>query len=126
MSSAAGQVVEVVDRPTLLAAVQLGPADLHGQPAVTLLPAGQHQQVFADRVGDPQLRFRQAEGQFGAVQGAQAGVLRRLGEPDHAVEAVVVGERQRVQAERQRLGDQRLRRGRAVQEQNALWQCSSA
>ena len=64
-------------------------ADLGGQPVIALLPAGQHQQVLADRVGHAQLRFGQAQGQLGAVQGAQAGLASRLGEPDDAVQAVM-------------------------------------
>ncbi len=64
-----GQRVQIVERTALLPAVQLRPADLHRQPVVPLLATGQHQQVITDRVRDTHLRFGQAEGQLGTVEG---------------------------------------------------------
>ncbi len=108
--------VEVVDRPALLAAVQLRAADLGGQPVVALLTSCQHQQVIPDRVGDTHLRLRETERQLGAVERAQGGVRCGLGEPDDAVEAVMVGDGQRVQSQPERLRDQQFRGGGAVEE----------
>jgi hypothetical protein len=56
------------------------------------------------------------KGDFGAGDGGDAGGLGELGELHGAVEAVVVGDGERVVAERDRLGDEVLREGRAVEE----------
>ena len=50
----------------------------------------------------------QPEGQLGAEHGGQAMGPGRLGEADHPVEPVVVGERQRLEPEPHRLLDQLL------------------
>ena len=109
------QRIQIVDRPTLFAAVQLGAADLYRQPVVSLLTAGQYQQVIAHRVGDSQLRFGQTQGEFGSVECAERGVGGSLGKPDDAVETVVIGDRQRVQPEPKRLGHQHFRGGCTVE-----------
>ena len=101
-AAALGQLVEVVDRSALLVAAQLGVGDRAGQPVVALDAAREHQQVAALGVGDAVLRLGQAEGELGAVDRLQTqpgGVqLGGLGEQRRAVEPVVVGDRQRVQA----------------------------
>ena len=56
------------------------------------------------------------EGELGAEHGGQADRPGGLGEADHAVEAVVVGEGQRLQAEPGRLLGQLLGVGGAVEE----------
>ena len=106
-AAALGQLVEVVDRAALLVAAQLGVGDRRGQPVVALDAARQHQQVAALGVGHAVLRAGEPEGELGAVDGRQVvAPLRGLGEQRRAVEAVVVGDRERVQAEPDRLLDQ--------------------
>ena len=111
-----GQLVQVVERPALLVPAQLGLGDRRGQPVVALHSRGEHQQMLALRVGHPVLRLGQAEGQLGAVDRAQRVRGRRLGEPGRGVEAVVVGDGQRVQAQPDRLLDQLLRVVHPVEE----------
>ena len=52
-----------------------------------------------DRVGLPVLRTGQIQRQFGAEHGGHRPGFGGLGEPDRAVEAVVIGDRQGVQPE---------------------------
>ena len=104
-----GQLLEVVERSTFLVAAQLRLGDRPGQPVVSLDAAGEHEQVAALGVGDPLLRGRETERQLRPVHRAQRRVLLgRLREPHRAVEAVVVGDGQRGQAEPHRLLDERL------------------
>ena len=112
-----GQLFEVVERTSLLVAAQLRLGDRSGQPVVALDAAGEHQQVAALGIGDALLRDGEPERQLGPVHGAQRRILLgRLGEAHRAVEAVVVGDRQRGQAEPHRLLDERLGVARAVEE----------
>ncbi len=112
------QVVEVVPRPTLLGPRgEVRRGHRAGHPVVPVLPVGQQQQVRALGVGDAVLRLGEPERQFGAVDGGDARVrLGDLGHPGGPVEAVVVGDRQSVQAQACCLFQQVLRRARAVQE----------
>ena len=104
-----GELVEVVDGSALRPAAQLGLADHPAQRGVTVRVAGEDEQVVTGRVGhtDPgrdQLlglgaRQRHVQPQLGAEAGGEADLLRRLGEADDAVHAVVIGEGERAQAE---------------------------
>ena len=104
-----GELVDVVDRPALRAAAQLRLPDRPRQRGVAGRVAGEHQQVGAGRVGVPDPRgdrtlglgggHRHVQVQFGAEHGGQAQRVGRLGEPDDAVHAVVVGEGECVEPE---------------------------
>ncbi len=111
-----GEPLRVIARAALLGAFQLGLGDRRGQPVIALLAAGQHQQMDAGRVGPAVLRSRQIQREFRAEDGLHRRGLGRLGEPDHPVEPVVIGERHGVQAEPLRLLDQCRRPGGAVEE----------
>jgi hypothetical protein len=95
--------VRPVDAPvvglSLLAPGQVPGTDDRGQPGVALGVAGQHQQVVAGGVGLAVLRAREVERQLGPEHGGHAHGPGRLGEADHAVEPVVVGDGQRLEAE---------------------------
>src|SRR5262249_26296148 len=86
------------------------------QSAIALGASGEEDEMVTDRVGDTVLRARQAEAELGAVRGVDAELLRCLREPDDAVHAVVVGQRDRVETETCRLFDQFLRVARPVEE----------
>ena len=111
-----GELVEVVDRPPLLGPLQLRVRDGAGEPVIALLAPGEHEQVRADRVGLAVLRLRQLERELGAEHGLQLQRLGGLGEAHDAVEAVVVGDREGVQAEPLRLFGHLFGRGRPVEE----------
>jgi hypothetical protein len=106
----------VVDRFALLAAGELRGADLAGEAPVALRVAGEHQQMGALRVGDTALRGGQVQGELGAEHRRHADRPGRLGEAHRAVAAVVVGQRDRLQAEPARLLGQLLGVARAVEE----------
>jgi hypothetical protein len=109
------QLGQVVDRAALSPA-HLGGGDGAGQPPVPVGVAGQDQQVAALGVGDPVLALGQPEAQLGAEDGPDPGPSGGLGEADHPVHAVVVGERQCLDPSPGRLGDQRIRVGGSVEE----------
>ena len=111
-----GQLVEVVDGSALLVAAQVGVGHRRGQPVVALDAPRQHQQVAALGVGHAVLRPAESERQLGAEDGGQVVGGRRLGQHGRAVEAVVVGDREGVQAQPHRLLDQLGGRGGAVEE----------
>ena len=111
-----GELVEVVDRPALLGPAQLRLGDRGGEPVIALLAAGEHQQVAALGIGLAVLRLGQPERELGAEHGLHLRGLGRLGEAHDAVEAVVVGDREGVQAEPLRLFEQLFGGGRAVEE----------
>ena len=67
-------------------------------------------------IGHPVLRGGEPERQLRAEDGADPELGGGLGEPDHPVHAVVVGECERVQAQARRLLDQLLGVARTVQE----------
>ena len=98
----------LVDRLALLGPRQLGGADGGGQPGVALRVAGQHEQMAALRVGHAVLGLGEPERQLRAEHGGHAHGPSRLGEAHHAVEAVVVGDGQRLQPEPGRLLGQLL------------------
>ena len=106
----------LVDRLSLLGAGQLGGADGGGEPGVALRVAGQYEQVGALRVRHAVLRLGEPERQLRAEHGGHADGPGRLGEADHAVEPVVVGDGQRLQPEAGRLLGQLLRVAGPVEE----------
>ena len=113
---ALAQLVEVVDRAALLVAAQVRVGHRRGEPVVALDPARQHQQVAALGVGHAVLRAGEPEGQLGAEDGGQVVRRRGLGQHRGAVEAVVVGDREGVQAEAHGLLDELGGRAGAVEE----------
>ena len=72
--------------------------------------------MAAAGIGDTVLRRVDAEGQLGPERRRQPHRPGRLGETDHAVEPVVIRERERVEAQSGRLLGQLLGMGRAVEE----------
>ena len=109
-------LVEVVDRAPLLLAPQLRDADGAAERAVTLGIAGEQQQVAALGIGHAVLRGREPQAQLRAEDRAHAQLGGGLGEPDHAVHAVVVGERDGVEPQPGGLLDQLLGMAGAVEE----------
>ena len=106
---ALGQLVEVVEGAALLAAGELRVGDRGGEAVVALLPACEHEQMRALGIGDAGPRRGRVaprrgrgpgvEGELGTEHGLQLHRLGGLGEAGDAVEAVVVGDGERVQAE---------------------------
>jgi hypothetical protein len=121
-TGAVGELVEVVERAPLLVAGQLAAREGGREPVISALLAREHHEVRALGVGDAVLRRAQAEGELGAEDGrdgCRVVDLRRargLGEAHDAVETVVVGEGQSVQAEPVGLLDEVLGGGGAVEE----------
>ncbi|KJL38231.1 hypothetical protein RR49_00741 [Microbacterium ginsengisoli] len=105
-----GQGRQVVDGLALLGPGELTVGEGGGEPVVALLSAREHQQVGALGVGATVLHRGELERQLGPEHGAHAALLGGLGEPHDAVEAVVVGDRQRVQPQPLRLLDELLGR----------------
>ena len=118
---AQGEVVEVVEGPALLGALQLRVREGRGEPVVPLLAAREHEKMRADRIGLPRPRRRR-----GGILVTQRKLraerrldLERLGglrEADDPVEPVVVRDRQRVEAETLGLFGELFGRGRPVEE----------
>ena len=108
--------VEVVDGTPLLLAGELGGADRAAQPLVTGRAAGEQEQVAALGIGHPVLRGGEPQRQLRAEDRAHAQLGGGLGEADHAVHPVVVGERQGLEPEPGSLLDQLLGVARPVQE----------
>ncbi len=94
----------------------LGRADGRAQPGVARRVPGQDDEVVALGVGLAHLRPGHAQGQLGAEDGGQPVGPGRLGEADHAVEPVVVGEGQGLQPQADGLLGQLLGVGGPVQE----------
>ena len=107
---------EVVDGAALLLPGELGGADRAAQPPVTVGIAREQEQVAALRIGHPVLRRGEPQRQLRAEDGADPELGGGLGEPDHAVHPVVVGEREGVEPQAGGPLDQLLGVARAVQE----------
>ncbi len=103
-------------RSPLFPAGQMRHREGPAQPGVAGGIPGQDQEVGALRVGHPVLRAGQTQGQLGAEHRRHPHRPGRLGEADHAVHAVVIGDGQRLQAQAGRLLDQLLGVGCPVQE----------
>ena len=91
-------------------------ADGAGQPGVPEQPLGQDEEVLPGGIGDPVGGAARVEGAVGAEDGRQAHREGRFGEPDDAVEAVVVGDGEGAQPEPGRLLDAFLRVAGPVEE----------
>jgi hypothetical protein len=98
-----GELAEVVYRAPLLRSTQLCIGDGRGEPVIAFRPAGQDQQMAALGIGLAVLGSLQPERELCAENGLHLRRLGRFGEPHDAVEAVVVGDRERVQPEPLRL-----------------------
>ena len=83
---------------------------------VALFAAREHEQVRAGRIGLALLRLGQLERELGAEHRLDLQGLGRLGEAHDAVEPVVVGDREGVQAEPLGLFGELFGRGGAVEE----------
>ena len=97
--------------PTLLPALEVGLGDGPAEAGVALGVAGQHDQVGPVRVGHAGAQVGAVDvgqGELGAEHGGQPERPGRHGEPHHAVQAVVVGEGDRRQAEPYRFRGQFL------------------
>ena len=106
-----GQRVEGDDRLPLLSPGQMGLGDDPAEAGVALGIPGQHDQVGAVGVGHPGTDMadaRPGDGELGAEDGGQTEGPGRLGEADHTVEAVVVGQGQCGQTEPDGCGSQLL------------------
>ena len=99
---------------------QLGFAQGPGQQGVAPRVSGHHHQVRLvrshPRIGLAHGHGGASEGDLGAEDGGQPQLAGGLGEADHAVEAVVVGEGERLQAEAGGLLHQRFGRAGPVEE----------
>jgi hypothetical protein len=121
-----GKFVDVVHRTAFRAAAQVRSADRPGQRRITDRVAGQHEQVGTGRVGHTDARGdvafgsrageRDVERELGTEPGRESVRLGCLGESDDAVQAVMIGERQTLETQPDRLFGQLFRRGRAVEE----------
>ena len=108
---AVGQRVEGEDGSALLPALQVGLGDGPAEAGVALGVPGQHHQVGAVRVGHAGAQVGPVDvgqGELGPEHGGQPERPGRHREPHHAVQAVVVGEGHRRQAEPDRLRGQFL------------------
>ena len=108
--------VQVIHRPALLTPGQLREGDHPGQPRVAFRSSGQDEQVPPGRVRRPVLRPRQLQRQLRPEHRRDAQLAGGVGEADHPVQAVVVGDRQPGQPQLVRLLDQLLRVRGPVQE----------
>ena len=124
-----GQLGEAVPGHALLAGVEVGAGDHGGELRVALRVPHEHQQVLAVRVRHAGARGGahggggggvgpglEAQGELGADHGGHALLRGGLREAHHPVEAVVVHEGDRLQAQRGRLAGHVLRGGGAVEE----------
>ena len=121
-----GEARHLIRGMALLATGQVGFANRAGQRRVPAWTARQQQQVVGVRIGGRLLgragpRFelvdtRWTQAQLGAKDRRQTERPRRFGEADHAVEAVVIGDRQRLETEPHRFFGQFFWRRRAVEE----------
>ena len=136
-----GDIVERELRRALLPG-EVAEADRPGELGVSARPVGEEQEVLAVRIrsggvrhvprgdlgerlllgleqpvrGEAVATLISEEGQLGAEDRRHPQLARRLGEADDAVEAVVVGEGERFEAEARRLGDELLGVRRPVEE----------
>ena len=106
-----GQRVEGDDRLPLLPPGQMGLGDDPAEAGVPLGISGQHDQVGAIGVRHPGTDMadaRSGDGELGTEDGRQTEGPGSLGEADHTVEAVVVGQGQCGQTELNGCGSQLL------------------
>ena len=115
----ARQRVEGEDGLALLPAGEVRVGQHGGEARVAVGVAGEHDEVRPGRIGLAGAQAGRRQRHLGAEDGRQPAGARRLGEPHHAVEAVMVGQRQRVQPEPVRLGHQLLGIAAPVEEAEA-------
>lgn len=99
---ATGEIVQGDDRLPLLPPGEMGLGDDPAETGVALGIPGQHDQVGAVGVRHPGTDMGESvpgDGELGAEDGGQPEGPGRLGEADHTVETVVVGQGQRGQTE---------------------------
>jgi hypothetical protein len=113
----AGEGGQVGLGQALLARAHVGVGDRSREVGVALGVSGEDQEVPPAGVGGAGLRPPwEVEGELGAEDRGHLQGLRRLGEPDDPVEAVVVGDGQGGQVQSRRLLDQLLGMRGAVEE----------
>jgi len=115
-----GEVLEAVVGGSLGPCRQVGLGDRTGQCPVAVRSTGQHQQMGGARVRDPRRWIQQAgrggQVQLGPEHRGQPDGACRLGEADHPVQPVVVGEGECGQVQPRRLGDELLRLAGTIEE----------
>jgi hypothetical protein len=89
-----GQGVEVEDGLAFLSACQMSFGDGGAQAAIALGITGQNNQMMAGGIRFTRPRSSGGQAQLGAEDGREVGGPGRLTEADHAVQPVMVGERQ--------------------------------
>ncbi len=107
--------VEVIDRVTFLATGEVGVGQRAGEPVIALWAFGEHQKVRPGRVSGFGAGHTRGEGEFGAKYGSQLVRLGRFSEPDDSVEAIVVGNRQGIQPQSGRFGNERFGGGDSIE-----------
>ena len=116
-----GKEAEIESGPALLPPGEMGPGDRRRQPGVPFGVSRQHDEVrrlgidrAGPRLGSAGRAGRQRE--LGAKDGPQRELPGRRGKADDAVAPVVVGERERLEAETRRLRGERLGARGAIEE----------
>ena len=116
---ALGELVDPDGRTPLLAQSQVRVGEQHRQGAVAFGVAREHDEVRPYGILDAGARATAEEGQLCPEDARDPEGARRLREADRAVEAVVIGEGERLQAERRGGRHQLLGVRRAVEEAEA-------
>ena len=99
------QSVEIVARFSFHTARQMRCRDLAREPSVPLLPTREHEQMRAVRIQFTCPGSGRSQRQLSAEHGLDAERFGCFGKPDNSVEAVVVGDRNRFQAQTHSLFD---------------------
>jgi hypothetical protein len=115
-TAGAGQILQVEPGPVLLPTRQMPLRDNPRQPSIPRQATGQNQQMITFRIRDSRLRAWQTHRQLRPVDRGQIQLRGGLGEHRRPVKAVMIGQRQTVQTEPDRLLHQPLRRRSPVQE----------
>ncbi len=114
------QLVEGDDRSSLLATGQVGRREDLAEARVALGVPGEDHEMGATRIGHAGADLRRGagagDGELGAEHGGQAQGAGGLGEADHAVEPVVIGQGESGETEPDRLRGQLLGMTRTVEE----------
>ena len=85
---------------------QMSAGDGAGKSVVALRPSGENQEVIGVGVHRGGGRGALIEAEFGSDHSGKAEMTGSIGKPDHSVEAVMVGDRQRIQLQLGRLGNE--------------------
>lgn len=118
MDAGAGRVREAGEREARRALLsrELALADRSGEAGVPAGSLGEDHEMLAGRVGHPVRGWAAVDGELGAEDGREVDLGGRRGEPDDAVEAVVVRDGEGGEAEAARLVDELLGVTRPVEE----------